>query len=51
MATDALVHGAADSGWFWHLLEPELRARATTSWLPTCRVTTTRPGWSATARR
>jgi pimeloyl-ACP methyl ester carboxylesterase len=27
MATYVLIHGAADSGWFWHLLEPELRAR------------------------
>jgi pimeloyl-ACP methyl ester carboxylesterase len=27
MATYVLVHGAADSGWFWHLLEAELRAR------------------------
>ena len=27
MATFVLIHGAADSGWFWHLLEAELRAR------------------------
>jgi hypothetical protein len=27
MSTYVLVHGAADSGWFWHLLEAELRAR------------------------
>jgi pimeloyl-ACP methyl ester carboxylesterase len=27
MATYALIHGAADSGWYWHLLEAELRAR------------------------
>jgi pimeloyl-ACP methyl ester carboxylesterase len=27
MATYVLTHGAADSGWFWHLLEAELRAR------------------------
>jgi pimeloyl-ACP methyl ester carboxylesterase len=27
MATYVLIHGAADSGWFWHLLEAELRAR------------------------
>jgi len=27
MATYVLIHGAADSGWFWHLLEGELRAR------------------------
>jgi pimeloyl-ACP methyl ester carboxylesterase len=27
MATYGLIHGAADSSWFWHLLEAELRAR------------------------
>jgi pimeloyl-ACP methyl ester carboxylesterase len=27
MATYVLIHGAADSGWFWHLLEAELRSR------------------------
>ena len=27
MATYVLIHGAADSGWFWHLLEAELRTR------------------------
>jgi Alpha/beta hydrolase family len=27
MATYVLIHGAADSGWFWHLLEAELRNR------------------------
>jgi len=27
MSTYVLVHGAADSGWFWHLLEAELGAR------------------------
>jgi pimeloyl-ACP methyl ester carboxylesterase len=27
MATYVLLHGAADSGWFWHLLEPQLRRR------------------------
>ncbi len=27
MATFVLIHGAADSGWFWHLVEPELRDR------------------------
>ena len=25
MATYVLIHGAADSGWYWHLLEGELR--------------------------
>ena len=27
MATYVLIHGAADSAWFWHLLEVELRER------------------------
>ena len=27
MATYVLIHGAADSAWFWHLLEAELRER------------------------
>ena len=27
MATFALVHGAGDVGWYWHLTEAELRAR------------------------
>ena len=24
MATFVLIHGAADSAWYWHLVEPEL---------------------------
>jgi len=27
MTTFALIHGAGDSGWYWHLVEPELHAR------------------------
>lgn len=27
MSTFALIHGAADIGWYWHLVEAELRAR------------------------
>ncbi len=27
MATFALVHGAGDTGWYWHLAEAELRAQ------------------------
>jgi pimeloyl-ACP methyl ester carboxylesterase len=27
MATYVLIHGAGDSGWYWHLVEPELRSR------------------------
>jgi pimeloyl-ACP methyl ester carboxylesterase len=26
MATFVLIHGAGDGGWYWHLVEPELRA-------------------------
>jgi pimeloyl-ACP methyl ester carboxylesterase len=26
MATFVLIHGAGDVGWYWHLVEPELRA-------------------------
>ena len=25
MATTVLIHGAGDSAWHWHLVEPELR--------------------------
>ena len=27
IATFVLIHGAADSSWYWHLVEPELRDR------------------------
>ena len=27
MVTFVLIHGAADTAWYWHLVEPELRAR------------------------
>jgi pimeloyl-ACP methyl ester carboxylesterase len=27
LATFVLIHGAADSSWYWHLVEPELHAR------------------------
>src|SRR5262245_6722007 len=27
VATFALIHGAGDVGWYWHLVEAELRAR------------------------
>ena len=27
LATFVLIHGAGDSAWYWHLLEPELRDR------------------------
>jgi pimeloyl-ACP methyl ester carboxylesterase len=28
MATFVMIHGAGDVGWYWHLVEAELRARA-----------------------
>jgi thioesterase domain-containing protein len=27
VSTFALIHGAGDVGWYWHLVEAELRAR------------------------
>src|SRR5919204_2001048 len=27
MSTFVLIHGAGDMGWYWHLVEAELRAR------------------------
>src|SRR5262245_34383618 len=27
LATFVLIHGAGDVGWYWHLVEPELRAQ------------------------
>jgi hypothetical protein len=27
LATLVLIHGAGDSAWYWHLLEPKLRDR------------------------
>jgi hypothetical protein len=27
VATFVLIHRAGDSGWYWHLVEPEVRAR------------------------
>jgi pimeloyl-ACP methyl ester carboxylesterase len=27
LATFVLIHGAADTAWYWHLVDPELRAR------------------------
>jgi hypothetical protein len=43
MATFALIHGAGDVGWYWHLVEAELGERATTWWRRIFRATTTQP--------
>ena len=34
MATFAFIHGAGDVGWYWHLVEAELRARGHDSLAP-----------------
>jgi hypothetical protein len=34
MATYALIHGGGDVGWYWHLVERELRARGHTTVAP-----------------
>ncbi|WP_327287305.1 alpha/beta fold hydrolase [Streptomyces sp. NBC_01198] len=34
MATFVLIHGAGDVGWYWHLVEAELRARGHESLAP-----------------
>src|ERR1700733_2928546 len=34
MATFAMIHGAGDVGWYWHLVERELRARGHESVAP-----------------
>lgn len=34
MSTFALIHGAGDVGWYWHLVEAELRARGHTTIAP-----------------
>ena len=34
MATFALIHGAGDVGWYWHLVERELRQRGHDSVAP-----------------
>ena len=34
MATFALIHGAADFGWYWHLVQRELRSRGHQSVAP-----------------
>lgn len=32
MATYVLIHGASHSGWYWHLVDAELRGMATPWW-------------------
>ena len=34
MATFVLIHGAGDGGWYWHLVESELRARGHDTFAP-----------------
>ena len=48
MTTFALIHGAGDVGWYWHLVEAELRARGHDTWRRTCPSRTTLPRLSHT---
>ncbi len=48
MATFVLIHGAGDVGWYWHLVEQELRERGHDTLAPDLPATTTRPGWPST---
>ena len=52
MATFVLIHGAGDTGWYWHLTEAELHARGHETIAPdlpcdnsTASLVTTRPRW------
>lgn len=44
MVTFVLIHGAGDVGWYWHLVEAELRSRGHDTVAPDLPATTTRPG-------
>jgi len=48
MATFVLIHGAGDVGWYWHLVEVELRSRGHDTVAPDLRAATTRPGSPST---
>ena len=41
MATFVLIHGAGDVGWYWHLVEGELRDDGHDTWRRTFRARTT----------
>lgn len=43
MSTFALIHGAGDGGWYWHLVAAELRSRGYDVVAPTSPPTTNPP--------
>jgi pimeloyl-ACP methyl ester carboxylesterase len=49
MKTFALIHGAGDVGWYWHLVEAELRARGHSTLAPDLPVEDDRAGLEAYA--
>ena len=51
MSTFVLIHGGGDVGWYWHLVEAELRARGHDVWPPTFPATTSRRGSTTTPTR
>ena len=51
MSTFESIDGAGDVGWYWHLVEAELRARGHGAVAPTFPQTTTRWGWTTTPTR
>ena len=48
VSTFALIHGAGDVGWYWHLVEAELLAHGHGVVAPTFRRVTTRRGSTST---
>ena len=50
MATFALIHGGGDVGWYWHLVERELRQRGHDTSRPTCPARMTRLACPSTPR-
>ena len=51
MATFAFIHGAGDVGWYWHLVEAELRARGHETVAPDLPIEDDAPGSRSTPRR
>jgi hypothetical protein len=48
VATFALIHGAGDVGWYWHLVQAELGQRGHDTVAPDLPVTTTQLGSPST---
>jgi len=51
LSTFVLIHGAGDVGWYWHLVETELRERGHDVVAPDLPRTTTRWSWTTTHTR